>query len=304
MLQLLPLVLLPLASALNITYYTSITSLPDLFPSPLPAPFASADPDALVAAFNNLGRTTDWKLISATPMQGNTYEPEGMVHIGDNRIVVSAGEYIQTTQAFGTNPDGSAIIINGTDRTPGIGFAHFIVFDTNGTRLADATLTAQGAMEYHNGGIDYDGQNIFGTIAQYRPNSTAYVYETSPCVLTPSPIAHIQDHQGGVVYDTKTKTLYTLNWGSRSKSPPCHSGTLGALTSQIPRPLASTETLLTLLSPSPFVFRGTHRTTLITKIVRWWAGPRDSVTGARCYAPESPPLELETRATTSAVSLL
>ncbi len=207
---------LPLPTlALNITILQPSTPF---VPSPLPPPSAASHSDAIVAAFSKLGRTTTWKLISAIPFQGDTYEPEGITRIGEDRYLVSAGEYTELTQKFGTNPGGSSVILNGTDRTAGAGFAHLIVFDGNGSRIADATLTERGAIEYHNGGIDYDGKYIWATIAQYRPNTTATLVRIDPSTLEPTTISHISDHQGGVVHDTSTDKLYTLNWGSRNST--------------------------------------------------------------------------------------
>ena len=188
-------------------------------PSPLPTPGAQANVDELAAAFLNLGRTTSWNLISAVQLEGETWEPEGMVRIGDERIVVSAGEYTKATVAFGKDVNGTSIIQDGTDRANGAGFAHLIVFNsTDGSRIADATLTEIGSAEYHNGGLDYDGEWIWATIAQYRPNSTATLIKVDPTTLKATPILRIEDHEGGAIHDTTTNKLVTLDWGSRNAS--------------------------------------------------------------------------------------
>jgi hypothetical protein len=75
-----------------------------------------------------------------------------------------------------------------------------MVFKGDGSRIADATITNRGEIEYHNGGIDFDGTYLWGTIAQYRPNSTAYVYTARPEVLRPREVLHYHDHLGGVVH--------------------------------------------------------------------------------------------------------
>ncbi|KAJ3712359.1 hypothetical protein DFJ43DRAFT_1135035 [Lentinula guzmanii] len=159
-----------IATALNITYYSS--KLP-IAPLLLPRSHAQGDGSEIVDLFNNLGRSTVWKAVD---------KPEGIIRLGPDRFVVSAGEYTEPTIPFNTT-------INGTDRSPGAVFAHLVVFSGNRTRSADAILTKQGAIEYHIGGLDYDGRYIWATIAQYRPNSTASL-----------------------------STLTTLNWGSRNSS--------------------------------------------------------------------------------------
>ena len=202
------LIQLTLISALNITVYQ-----PDvpLATSPLPASHAGSDGDQIISLFQNLGRTTVWKWIANITFEGDTYEPEGMVRLGSDRYFVSAGEYTASTVPYN-------VTINGTDRTAGAGFAHLIVFSGNGSRIADATITQRGAIEYHNGGIDFDGEYIWGDIAQYRPNSTAYVYKSRPDMLKPEKILEYNDHLGGVVHDVQSGTVTALNWGSRNAS--------------------------------------------------------------------------------------
>ncbi|PTB62181.1 hypothetical protein BBK36DRAFT_148849 [Trichoderma citrinoviride] len=158
-----------------------------------------------------LGRTTVWKSIANISFQGDTFEPEGLVRLGPDRYVISCGEYTEHTQKY-PHP------INGTDRTPGRGFAHLMVYNGKGERIADATITKEGDAEYHNGGIDYDGRWIWGTLAQYRPNSTANVYKADPYTLKPQTLLRYNDHLGAIVHDTTENSITTLNWGSRNAS--------------------------------------------------------------------------------------
>ncbi|KAK9238646.1 hypothetical protein V1525DRAFT_418435 [Lipomyces kononenkoae] len=196
-------------AALNVTIYQNTS----FAPAELPVPYAASQCDEIVELFGRLGRTTVWNLVEKVHFEGDTYEPEGIVRIGDDRYFVSAGEYTNKTVKYGNN-----VVINGTDRTAGSGFAHMIVFDGQGNRIADASLTERGAIEYHNGGIDYDGEFIWATIAQYRPNSTATLMRIDPRTLNPTTILHVADHEGGVVHDTLTNKIVMLNWGSRNAS--------------------------------------------------------------------------------------
>ncbi|GLB36760.1 hypothetical protein LshimejAT787_0310470 [Lyophyllum shimeji] len=198
------------AHALNITITQK--GVPFVSSPTNPPPFAASQCDKIVEKFNTLGRSTVWNLVQKTPFQGELGEPEGMVRIGEDRYFVSAGEYTSKTVSY------NGTIINGTDRTAGSGFAHLVVFDNKGGRIADATLTAPGDLEYHNGGIDYDGEYIWATLAQYRPNTTAHFVRINPRTLEPTTFLRAADHHGGVVHDTKTDRLYTLNWGARNAS--------------------------------------------------------------------------------------
>lgn len=210
----------PLVNGLNITVSQPNTPFVS---SPLPLSHAESDGDEIVSLFQTLGRTTVWKSIANITFDGDTYEPEGIVRLGPVRFIVSAGEYTAPTIPYNKT-------INGTDRTPGAGFAHLIVFAGDGTRIADATQTDRGAIEYHNGGIDFDGEVIWGTIAQYRPNSTAYAYTADPETLVPEKVVSYDDHLGGIVHDIRRQTITALNWGSRNATnfklnnegyPPC-----------------------------------------------------------------------------------
>lgn len=180
-----------------------------LAPSPLPPSHAASDGETIIKLFQTLGRTTIWNSIANISFHGDTFEPEGLVRLGPDRYVVSCGEYTEHTQKY-PHP------INGTDRTPGKGFAHLMTYNGKGERIADATITREGEEEYHNGGLDYDGRWIWGTVAQYRPNSTAYVYKADPYTLKPQTVLRYTDHLGGIVHDTTKSRLTTVNWGSRN----------------------------------------------------------------------------------------
>ncbi|KAL2002669.1 hypothetical protein VTN02DRAFT_6204 [Thermoascus thermophilus] len=174
----------------------------------LPRSHAASDGAEIVKLFASLDRDTEWKLISKTPFAGDTGEPEGMVRLGDDRFFLSAGDWTVPTERY----NGT---INGTDRTPGAGFAHLLVYDARGNRLADANLTGPGDIEYHGGGIDYDGRSLWITLSQYRPSTTATVVRIDPLTLAPTPLFRAADHLGAIIHDTVTDDLVTLNWGAR-----------------------------------------------------------------------------------------
>ncbi|KAF7122465.1 hypothetical protein CNMCM5793_000490 [Aspergillus hiratsukae] len=230
--------LLGSSAALNITVLQP--GVP-LVPGRLPPSHAASDGEQIAELFKNLGRSTIWKLVEKVHFEGNTFEPEGIVRLGDDRYFVSAGEYIVPTVSY-----GNGTIINGTDRTAGEGFAHMMIFDGQGKRIADATLTERGAIEYHNGGIDYDGQYIWATIGQYRPNSTATVVRIDPYTVEPTTVLHANDHYGGIVHDTRTDDIVCLNWGSRNAST-------WNLRKKFAQPLAFTPPRSIVRNPSYYV---------------------------------------------------
>ncbi|KKZ60584.1 hypothetical protein EMCG_04761 [[Emmonsia] crescens] len=221
----------PLAflTSLLLLLFTSITALqtsslkihhPEIpfIPSPiLPPPNPSTNADQIATLFNHLDADTKWTLIDKIHLDGNLGEPEGLIRLSspnstDVRYAVSLGHFPLRPLPY---PFGKRI--NGTDRTAGAGTAHLVLFDGTGTRIADAQLSGNlgDDDEYHPGGIDYDGQHIWMTIAQYRPNSTARIVRVDPRSLQATTLFHADDHYGAVVRDTRANRLLALNWGSR-----------------------------------------------------------------------------------------
>jgi hypothetical protein len=177
----------------------------------LPEPPA-AEGVQIARLFEQVTRNTTWKLVDSVRLQAETWHTEGIVRLGDRWIVSS----VQVTEPTVKYPDGQ--IIDGTDRTPGAGFGHLMDFDANGRLLKDRVLNAPGALEYHPGGLDYDGRSVWVTLAQYRPNSSSTFLRVDPPTLAVTPLLHAHDHFGGVVNDTFRHRLVTLNWGSRAAS--------------------------------------------------------------------------------------
>lgn len=199
--------LVALSAATNVTILQP--GVPFVVNNTLPPSYAFRDGASIVDLFLNVGASTTWKLISKTHLQGDTGEPEGMVRLGDNRIFVSSGQYTEATEKYNRT-------INGTDRTTGAGYAHILVYDGQGGLIANATLTLPGDIEYHPGGIDYDGRYIWVPLAQYRPNSTATIVRLDPLTLEQMPMFAVNDHNGGIVHDIITDDLVTLNWNARN----------------------------------------------------------------------------------------
>ncbi|KAK4149059.1 hypothetical protein C8A00DRAFT_38350 [Chaetomidium leptoderma] len=189
----------PMMPAVDMTVYQPGTHIA---PSPLPPPGPSSQGEEIIRQFVGLSRSTEWNLVDKIQFEGDTFEPEGIVRLGHDRYFVSAGEW--------TVPRSTT--------TSGEGFAHMIVFDGKGRRVADATITEPGDPEYHGGGIDYDGTYLWATLAQYRPDSTATLVRMRPDTLQPEPLLRIADHMGAVVHDVSTGNILTLSWGARSAS--------------------------------------------------------------------------------------
>ncbi|HYT64977.1 MAG TPA: DUF6454 family protein [Vicinamibacterales bacterium] len=134
-----------------------------------------------------LTRNSHWTVAEAIPVGFDTFHPQGLVKIGDTFFVSSVDK----------------------DRRAG----HLFKIDKAGNLLTDLPLT-QGDM-YHPGGIDYDGQDIWVPLAEYRPDSHSVIFRVNPVTMKPTEVIRINDHIGAIVHNTDDHTLHGMSWGSR-----------------------------------------------------------------------------------------
>ena len=155
--------------------------------------------------FQQLSRNTDWQQQEKIDLQFDVYHPQGMTRIGD-LYYMSSVEIIESTVKY-DQP------IDDYDRTPGKGVGHLFVFNKNGELLKDIQL-GEGNM-YHPGGIDFDGEFIWISVAEYRPNSESIIYKVDPETIDSEEVFRVNDHIGGIVSDEQNGKLYGVSWGSR-----------------------------------------------------------------------------------------
>jgi hypothetical protein len=166
---------------------------------------ADKEKQKLASQFQKLTRDTKWQQKEKIDLQFNHYHAQGMVRIG-NLFYLSSVELIENPMKY-DHPHGRY------DRTPGKGIGHLFVFDKQGKLLKDIHL-GEGNI-YHPGGIDYDGQNIWVPVAEYRPNSESIIYKVDPKTLKAEEVFRVHDHIGGLVHDGQNGKLIGNNWGSR-----------------------------------------------------------------------------------------
>ncbi|MEJ7633407.1 DUF6454 family protein [Aeromicrobium sp.] len=164
-----------------------------------------ASDSALVRAFASVNRDTPWKLTSKLKLDFPTFHTEGIAFAGD-RVFLSAVEILAPTVKYPAPVDGY-------DRTPGKGIGHLFVMDRQGNLEQDIVLGEGDA--YHPGGIDFDGENIWVPVAEYRPDSSAIIYRIDAKTLRVHKQFEVKDHFGGIVLDKTTGHLVGNTWGSR-----------------------------------------------------------------------------------------
>ena len=140
---------------------------------------------------------TSWQLKEAIPLQFPTFHPQGMVKI-EEFFYMSSVEVIKSPK------NGDA----------GEGIGHLFKFDSTGKLIQQMTL-GEGSI-YHPGGIDFDGKNIWVSVAEYRPNSKSIIYKVNLKTMTASEIMRFDDHIGGIIHNTDSNFLVGVSWGSRN----------------------------------------------------------------------------------------
>ncbi len=155
--------------------------------------------------FQEFSRSTKWEQQENIDLQFDVYHPQGMTSIGD-LYYMSSVEITENTVKY-DQP------IDGYDRTPGKGVGHLFVFNHEGELLNDIQL-GEGNM-YHPGGIDFDGEFIWVSVAEYRPDSQSIIYKIDPETMEAEEVFRVNDHIGGIVSDEKSGNLYGVSWGSR-----------------------------------------------------------------------------------------
>ena len=166
---------------------------------------STAADSVLADSFKAVDRTTSWELTGKLKLEFPTHHPQGIAYT-DDYIFLSSVEIVERTVKYPSPRDGY-------DRTAGKGVGHLFVMDKAGKLQKDIIL-GEGDM-YHPGGLDFDGKNIWVSVAQYRPNSSSIIYRVDAATLQAEKQFEVPDHFGGVVMDRQTGHLVGHTWGSR-----------------------------------------------------------------------------------------
>jgi hypothetical protein len=183
----------------------TILSITTAFASPN-ALLSGKDGKQLADKFPQLTRDNIWEQKQKVDLQFNTYHPQGMTKIGD-LYYMSSVEIIEKPVKYDQPGDGY-------DRSPGKGIGHLFVFNRQGKLVNDIKL-GEGNM-YHPGGIAYDGNSVWISVAEYRPNSKSIIYKVDPKTMKYKEVFRMNDHIGGILRDGEHGKLKAVTWGSRN----------------------------------------------------------------------------------------
>lgn len=172
----------------------------------LPALGQQSDDDAALRLLMQLSSDADWKLLQTIPLDFEVHHPQGMTRIGDSFYMTA----VETT----VRPEAIPVSGSAYDRAPGEGRGHLFKFDLQGK--LEATVSLGEDSKYHPGGMDYDGENLWISVAEYRPASHSIVYTVDPETLTATEVFRFDDHLGGVLRNPADGSIYGLSWGSQT----------------------------------------------------------------------------------------
>ena len=72
---------------------------------------------------------------------------------------------------------------------------------------------------YHPGGIDYDGENIWVPVGEYRRDSRSIIYRVDPATMKATEVFRFADHIGAIVHNTDDHTLHGVELGLAALLP-------------------------------------------------------------------------------------
>ena len=131
-----------------------------------------------------------WRIEDRLKLDFDTHHPQGLVKIEDHY-------YLSTVQMPAWFKPGKGYLIK---------------FDEKGRQLAKISLGD--SRRYHPGGIDFDGESIWVSVAEYRPNSSTKVYRVDEKSMEAELAFTVDDHVGAITRDPESGELWGATWDS------------------------------------------------------------------------------------------
>ena len=143
---------------------------------------------AFVEQLKALEQDSQWEVSETVSLDFEAGHPQGLVKIGDHFFLstVEKGSWFRKGKGF------------------------LIKFDERGRLLERRELTD--GSRYHPGGIDFDGESIWVSMAEYKPNSSTTVLKVDPGTLEASPAFEVADHIGAITRDPVSGSLFGATW--------------------------------------------------------------------------------------------
>jgi hypothetical protein len=160
-------------------------------------------PGPLADAISSLDRRSRFELIGEIHLDFPTYHPQGMA-FAEGLTFLSSVEIL----------DPPRPAVDPALRTPGRGRGHVFVVDSSGGLLRDIPVGEDTI--YHPGGIDFDGEHMWVSVAEYRAGSRSIVYTIDPESFEVRERFRVDDHIGWILRDPGLDLVFGGSWGSRN----------------------------------------------------------------------------------------
>lgn len=156
----------------------------------------------LADAVSAIDRRSRFELFGEVCLDFPTHHPQGMV-FAQGLTFLSSVEILEAPRPA-ADP-----ALRGTGR----GRGHVFVLDPQGALIHDVTL-GENTM-YHPGGIDFDGEHVWVSVAEYRAQGGSIVYTIDPVSFEVRERFRVDDHIGWIIRDPELDLVYGGSWGSR-----------------------------------------------------------------------------------------
>lgn len=163
---------------------------------------ANEDAGLTVEALSNLDRRSKFELVSEIHLDFPTHHPQGMA-FANGLTFLSSVEILQPPRPA---PDPAL-------RTSGSGKGHIFVLKPGGEVIRDVLLGEDSI--YHPGGIDFDGDHVWVSVAEYRSGGQSIIYTIDPDSFEAHERFRVDDHIGWVLRDPQAELVFGGSWGSR-----------------------------------------------------------------------------------------
>lgn len=150
----------------------------------------------------SVDRNSRWEKVCELPLPFPTHHPQGMA-FANGQTFLSSVQILEETR-----PARDPAL-----RTPGRGSGHVFVLAEDGQLIRDITVGER--TMYHPGGIDFDGENLWVSVAEYRASSRSIIYTIDPVHHTTRERFRVDDHIGWILRDPHSDLVFGGNWGSR-----------------------------------------------------------------------------------------
>ncbi|MFJ9705046.1 DUF6454 family protein [Streptomyces sp. NPDC101234] len=155
-------------------------------------------------AIARVDRAAGWVLVDTVPLDFVCHHPRG-IDRADGTFFVSGSEILE--------PAAAVRGADGTSYAAGRGRAHLFEMSPRGRLLRHWDLGEDTV--HHAGGLTHDGQFVWVTVAEERPDSRSIVYRLDPASGEVEEMFRYPDHLAGIARDPETGLLHTVTWGGR-----------------------------------------------------------------------------------------